>query len=325
MNLDFTIKVSYGTVRFFGLLIGSICLLLGSELGMSTNRLLSQEETSVVTNDGYIAEIQQWQAANEARFKDPFGWLALTGNFWLQDGENPIGSGDASVVKLPEDIVDVPTGSFVVRGGSVELRLDSKSIIEVNGKSEGTIPLTIDASRIESDGKDLIRLGDRVRLQLVRRNGRYAVRVRDRQNPAFAEFPGKRWHKVQSEFRVEAEFTPYEPTRTISIVNVKGDKVDTEVVGSLSFQIRGRVFQLDAFSESPESLFLVFKDLTSGKSTYPPGRFLTTAAPKDGKVLLDFNKAYNPPCAFSPHALCPLPPKQNYLNIEIFAGERKGD
>lgn len=305
------------------LLLMSVCIFGGIIFGMNVKPCSGQPNPTEGANREYITEIQQWQKANEERFKDPFGWLALTGNFWLQEGENRIGFGDPNVIKLPIDFADKPTGSFVVNGESVEIWLDSNSSIDVNGENEGNIRLTIDSSRIESDGKDTILLGERVKLQLVRRNGRFAVRVRDRQNPAFDEFQGKRWYAVQPEFRVEAMFTPYEPPLTVPIVNVKGDSIDTEVVGFLSFRIRDQEYQLDAFSETPDRLFLVFKDLTSGKSTYAPGRFLETAAPQQGRVLLDFNRAYNPPCAFTPYALCPLPPKQNHLDIEITAGELK--
>lgn len=324
-------KFEFAALPFGGLerspapFLFTMYVILGSIFSMSAKHGFGQANPIEDGNKEYISEIQQWQKTNEERFKDPFGWLALIGNFWLHEGENRIGFGDSNIVKLPEDFSGKPTGSFVLKGGSVEIRLDSQSVIQVNGETEGNIRLTIDSSRIESDGKDVILLGQRVKLQLVRRNGRFAVRVRDRQNHAFEEFQGKKWYEVRPEFRVEAIFTPYEPTRTIPIVNVKGDTVDTEVVGYLSFRIRDREYQLDAFSESPESLIIVFKDLTSGKTTYTPGRFLEAPAPKNGRVLLDFNKAYNPPCAFTPHALCPLPPKQNYLDVEIVAGELKID
>lgn len=290
---------------------------------MTLNDAYGQGVSDENAHDRYIADTKQWQKNNEERFRDPFGWLALTGNYWLHDAENRIGVDSTSVVKLPADFADQPTGSFFVDRSSVELRLDSQSIIQVNGRSAGTTNLTIDSSRLESDGSDRVSIEERIQLQLVRRNGRFAVRVRDRKNAAFEKFPGKRWYEPQPEFRVEAAFTAYEPKRTISITNVKGDQVEMEVVGNLRFRIRDREFLLDAFSESPESLFLVFKDLTSGKSTYAAGRFLTTSAPVDGRVTIDFNKAYNPPCAFSPHALCPLPPTQNSLDIEIVAGELK--
>ena len=299
-NLSFAIECFYG-----GYGVGSVAL----------NQTLRS----------YDQETREWQAANEKKLTDPFGWLALTGHYWLQEGQNSVGSDPNDPIKLPVDLGSNVSGSFFVKGPIVELRTEPNSSIQVNGKSEPTVKLTIDASEAESDGSDRITIGERLRLQLVRRGGRFAVRVRDRESPLLKNFKGKKWYEPRPEFRVEATFTPYEPSRALKIVNIKGESTESKVVGSLKFQIQGKELQLDAFSESPDSLFLVFKDRTSGKTTYAPGRFLTTEAPLNGRVILDFNKATNPPCAVSPHTLCPLPPKQNHLDIEIAAGELKYD
>ena len=287
------------------------------------NSANGQDVTPKLPQYSYEKEIHDWQAANEKRLQDPFGWLALTGHYWLQEGTNSVGSESNSQIKLPQDLATKASGSIFVKGRTVEFRTEPNSPIQINGMSEPKVTLTIDATEAESDGSDKITIGDRVRLQLVRRVGRFAIRVRDRESSLLKDFKGKKWHAPRPEYRVEATFTPYEPVRSIQIVNIQGDFVESKVVGSLKFRIQEKELQLDAFSESPDSLFLVFKDRTSGKTTYAPGRFLTTEAPIEGRVTLDFNKAYNPPCAFSPHTLCPLPSKQNHLDIEIAAGELK--
>lgn len=299
------------------------CCFFGLLTSMNPSYCGAQESVPLQTENDYRSEILQWRQDNESRLQEPFGWLSLTGNFWLDEGENRIGSGNSDKIKIPEHLPNVASGAFHVNSSTVELRVDPPYLIQVNGESKGTFKLSIDPSQAESDGTDTIAIGERFRLQLVRRNGRFAVRVRDRENPSFQKFQGKKWYDIAPDFRTVATFTPYEPARTIPVINVKGESVDTTVVGLLKFRIRDRDFQLDAFSDSSESLFIVFKDQTSGRTTYAPGRFLTTAAPVAGQVTLDFNKAVNPPCAFSPHALCPLPPKQNHLDIEVTAGELK--
>ncbi len=300
-----------------------IIICMSSSFPNSINLANAQDVTPKQPENSYEKEILDWQAANEKRLQDPFGWLALTGHYWLQEGTNSVGSEANSQIKLPQNLAPHTSGSIFVKGRTVEFRTGPNSPIQINGKSEPKMTLTIDTSEAESDGSDTITIGDRIRLQLVRRVGRFAIRVRDRESSLLKEFEGKKWHAPRPEYRVEATFTPYEPVKSIQIVNIQGDSVETKVVGSLKFRIQEKDLQLDAFSESPDSLFLVFKDRTSGKTTYAPGRFLTTEAPVNGRVILDFNKAYNPPCAFSPHTLCPLPPKQNHLDIEIAAGELK--
>jgi uncharacterized protein len=300
-----------------------IILLMSTNVSILIKSCIAQDDASTQPQNSHEKEILDWQLANEKRFQEPFGWLALTGHYWLQEGINSVGSDANSQVKLPENLPPNASGSIFVKGRTVELRTGQDSPIQINGRSETNVKLSIDSSEAESDGSDKITIGDRVRLQLVRRVGRFAIRVRDRESSLLKEFKGKKWHPPRPEYRVEATFTPYEPVRSIQIVNIQGDSVESKVVGSLKFRIQDNELQLDAFSESPDSLFLVFKDRTSGKTTYAPGRFLTTEAPVNGRVILDFNKAYNPPCAFSPHTLCPLPPKQNHLDIEIAAGELK--
>jgi uncharacterized protein (DUF1684 family) len=127
---------------------------------------------------------------------------------------------------------------------------------------------------------------------------------------------------VRESYRVEATFTPFEKPKEITIINVLGDEVKMRNPGILSFTLNGQDFQLKPVVEEEGKLFIIFRDLTAGRSTYPAGRFLDADAPKDGKVILDFNEATNPPCAFTAYATCPLPPKQNYLPIAIEAGEQ---
>ncbi len=289
---------------------------LSCSLALAT--LCFGEDTPV---DNYQQEILQWRAENESKLKSPTGWLALTGHYWLQPGINHVGTRADDLVKLPEDLPSSTMGVFHVAGNKVTFSCEPNSNIQVNGEQVSKVALTIESLSAESDSKDSITVEDRIRMQLVRRANRLAVRVRDKESKSIENFHGKRWFPIDNRYRVEANFTPYEPTKTIKIVNIRGESVDSELVGYVEFTLHGKQLRLDALADSPDELFLIFKDRTNGSTTYPPGRFLNVGLPVDGKLTLDFNKTYNPPCAFSTHTLCPMPPKQNHLDVSIEAGE----
>lgn len=280
----------------------------------------SQELDSALS---YSKSIEKWRAEHEARFRSPSGWLALIGHFWLKEGENRIGQSNNDPIRLPSNLKESHFGAFYLRGDSVHLYTPADSSITVNGEHVEKQALKIDAREAEADGSDVLRIGDRITLQLVRREGKWAVRVRDSQSELLTGFQGKKWFQPNAEFCVTAKYKPREQPLVMQIKNIKGTSIDSKFSGTVEFELQGRPFTLEAITESPKKLFIIFKDKTSGSSTYAAGRFLDVDLGDEGEVVLDFNKAYQPPCAFSPHTLCPLPPKQNHLDIAIEAGERK--
>ncbi len=290
---------------------------VGSHTGQATEPQPQEPKDPVK----YVAEIEEWRTANEEKLRAPFGWLALTGHYWLQEGENLVGTSIDCSIKLPADLDWAIQGVVTVNSGKVVLKTEEAAGIRVNEKWIAECRLNIQQDQEEADSSDIITIGDRLKLQLVRRAGRLAIRVRDRESSIRKNFEGKHWHTIRPELCVEARFEPYDPEKRIRIINIQGDSVEAVLAGRLRFQLNNQEWTLDAISEGEDSLFVVFKDLSSGKSTYGPGRFLTLASPVKGRVTIDFNKAYNPPCAFSPHTLCPLPPRQNHLDFEINAGE----
>ncbi len=149
------------------------------------------------------------------------------------------------------------------------------------------------------------------------------VRVKDRKSAALAAFHGLDTWPIQPAWRVEARFEPYDPPKTIGIPNVLGQVTDSPAPGAVVFDWQGKSYRLDALGDPKEGLSLIFADQTNGKETYGAGRFLETGPVKDGKVFVDFNLAYNPPCAFTAFATCPLPPSQNRLALRVEAGEKK--
>jgi hypothetical protein len=310
------------------LVVGRVAVLVAFAFLISIDEGRTQDVTakspsaSVQSDAEYRTSIESWQFENEKKLAAPTGWLALIGHTWLQRGENSLGTASRDAIRLPSELGPQVRGSFIVDGVRVRLRCDPDSGILVGGESHTECELTIDASKLESDSPDPITIGDRIAIQLVRRNGKFAVRVRDAQSEAIARFQGKRWFPIDRSYCVDAIYRAYEEPKSIQIVNIRGEDTTVEVVGTVEFQLLGQSVRLDAMLDSPEELFLIFKDRTNGVTSYGPGRFLNAPLPKDGdSVQLDFNKTYNPPCAFSPHTLCPLPPKQNHLDIEIQAGE----
>lgn len=282
----------------------------------------SAHHLSTMSDQQYIEAITEWQLENEKKLASPTGWLALTGHIWLKQGEQSIGTRAEDSIRLPKDLGDQVSGWVRVDGQRVFLRCDENSGIQVNGEWSAERELAIDSTKLESDSPDLVAIGNRIRVQLVRRNGKLAIRVRDAQSDAIARFSGKRWFPIDRRYCVEAIYHAYEKPQSIRIVNIKGDETSVEIVGYIEFECLGRKLRLDAMLDSPTELFLIFKDRTNGTRTYGPGRFINAPLPKDGERFeLDFNKTYNPPCAFSPFTLCPLPPKQNHLDLEIEAGE----
>lgn len=272
----------------------------------------------------YLESIEQWRKSHETKFCSPNGWLALTGHYPLRQGENRIGSSLDDYIRLPEGLGEKATATVYLIGDVVELHVPAGSPMTVNGEVVAMKRLQLNSDEEESDCKDVIRVADRVTLQYVRRVGKAAIRVRDSESELLKNFKGKNWFAPDPMFRVTAKFVRRSNPLVAKIKNIKGDTIESKFAGTLEFELLGQKIQLEAISEPPNSLFVIFKDKTSGSSTYAAGRFLDVELPEQGdQVVVDFNKAYQPPCAFSPHTLCPLPPKQNQLDIAITAGEKK--
>ncbi len=293
-------------------------VLLPGILLVSRNLISDEPKAS----GSYVEQIQQWRTEHEAKFRSPTGWLALVGHYWLEPGTNSFGASADNRIRLPSIPGLSVYGSFELSANRVQLFVE-EGTITVNQLPVTTAKLDIDTTEPETNGKDEICIGDRLKLQLVRRNGRFAVRVRDSESPFIKDFKGKEWFDADPSYRVEAKFTRFVLPRTVRIINVKGDETDTKIVGRVEFTLGQTRCQLDAMEDAPDQLFLIFKDLTNGKTTYGAGRFLDVPlTASHDSIILDFNQTYNPPCAFSPHTLCPIPPPQNHLKIAICAGER---
>jgi len=236
----------------------------------------------------YRAQIEQWRRQREAALTADDGWLTVTDLVWLREGVNT---------------VDGTT--FELRGGKVSARVDGK-LRELQPDVSGR--------------PDTVTAGSRT-MFVIARGGKLGIRVKDRNSPLRRSFTGLHYFPIDESYRVKARMVA-QPHK-IPILNVLGQVENTPSPGFVEFELQGKKLRLTPVVETPGELFFIFRDLTAGKETYGSGRFLDTPAAKDGIVDLDFNKAYNPPCAFTPYATCPLPPRENRLDVRIAAGELK--
>jgi uncharacterized protein (DUF1684 family) len=268
---------------------------------------------------GYAAEIQKWRERREARLKADDGWLTVAGLYWLKDGANRFGSAAANEVAFPEGAAPPLAGVLELAGGKVAIRVEPGVVVTAKG-----VPVKAMQLKPDTSGEpDVLALG-RLTFFVIERSGRLGVRLRDPESPQRKAFAGLAWFPVAEPYRIAARFVPAATARTIPVPNILGQTIDMPSPGRAVFSVGGKELGLDAVLEEPDAkeLFFIFRDQTAGKETYPAGRFLYSELPKDGTVVLDFNKAYSPPCAFTPHATCPLPPAQNRLGVRIEAGEK---
>ncbi len=271
------------------------------------------------SQDAYRTSVDAWHANRVARLAAEDGWLSLIGRDWLNPGENSLGSAPGSTVLLPDWAAPGKAGLFLVEGTTVRFRAFPGSGLLLNGK-----PAIEAVLKSDLDGKpDFLQAG-RVKFYVIRRGNRVGIRIKDPENPVRKAFHGVSRYPVDPAWRIEADFVPYATPQVRQIPTVLGTSEPMTAPGLLKFKVGGKDITLEPMIEDPEhpELFLIFKDATSAHGTYPAGRFLYAEMPKDGKVVLDFNKAYNPPCAFTLFATCPLPPMQNQLVVAVPAGEK---
>ena len=270
----------------------------------------------------YRAEIEAWRAKRLASLKREDGWLTLVGLFWLQEGNNRIGTDPkADRIVLPEGSVPKELGSLDLSGGVITLKPKPDAGLTVGGNPVAAMALRTDA---DAGGPTVVERGH-IRFYAIKRGTRLGVRVKDSQSPVRLSFHGIDSYPIDAKWRFEARFDAYRPPKSVAVPNILGSIDDEKSPGAVVFSIGGHEYRLDAVTESgTDELFLIFGDATNGTETYGGGRFLYAKPPgPDGRTVVDFNKAYNPPCVFTPYATCPLPPRANRLAIRIEAGEKK--
>jgi uncharacterized protein (DUF1684 family) len=260
--------------------------------------------------EAHRAEITQWQERRATRLKAEDGWLTLIGLFWLNEGSN--------VISIPS--AGSPTVKLARKGGEVTLEPGANMMIGDQAVSAPT-KLLNDA---DETGPTVVKMGT-VRFQVIKRGERYGLRVKDADAQTRTHFQGLEYYPIDPKWRLEARYEPYTPEKKIPITDVTGATADSIAPGALVLNIDGKEYRIDpVLEDGSDELFIIFKDETSKDETYQAGRYVYAAKPgPDGKTIVDFNKAYNPPCTFTPFATCPLPPMQNRLPLRIEAGEKR--
>jgi uncharacterized protein (DUF1684 family) len=264
----------------------------------------------------YQQSVEKWRQSYEATLKADDGWLTVSALLWLHEGENTFGSDSSNAIVLPYSYVPAKAGYFDFHAGETVIHVNPGVPITLAGKP-------VESMELRPDSKvDRLAIGDLV--FFVHASGkRYAIRVKDKNSELRKNFKGLHWYPVNEAYRFNARFVAYPKPREVEIKNMLGDHGPTYFFGYVAFTLGGKEYRLDAEDNGSGGLFIVFRDLTSKKDTYQAARFLDADPPKDGKVEIDFNKAYNPPCAYNPYATCPLPTARNRLPVEIPAGEKR--
>ena len=270
------------------------------------------------TTQSYDMEINQWHQQREQRLTKPDSWLSLAGLFWLQEGDNTFGSDKSNAIVFPEK-APAFAGTFYVRNGKVKVILKAEALVTIDGERE--LEKTFDGS---AEGKTGIMKSGSLTWYVIKRGDRFLIRLKDSANPAIKNFTGIKRYPVDKRWRIKARLEAYDPPKKLKIANVLGQIYFQDCPGALVFEIGGKEYRLDPEGKvGNKSWFLNFSDETGGRETYGAGRYLELdAADSNGFTYIDFNKAYNPPCAFSPFATCPLPPEGNHLGIRVTAGEK---
>lgn len=258
-----------------------------------------------------------WRKRRVERLTEPHGWLSLVGLVLLEPGSRTT-VGSASANDLVVSSGPARWGSvYVDEDGRVRFDVAAQGEVRIDDENAATAEMTLggdgDPVRVEAGG---------VRLHLVAPGGQLALRIRDPQAPTRTDFVGLDYYPLDPDWRVEAEFVPHPADSTIQVANVMGQLIDEPNPGMVQFVHEGKMISLEAVLED-DKLFFIFADRTSGRETYGLGRFLYAELPRDGRVVLDFNQAYNPPCAFNAYTTCPLPPQSNRIDAWIRAGEKQ--
>ncbi len=268
--------------------------------------------------DSYESELNAFRDKLETSLRAEDGWLALAGLFWLREGSNTLGGDPHSDIALPETSAPPRVGEIDFRAAQAILKVADGISVSVDGSPVSSATLVDDGDHRKPS---MVRVGT-VSFFVIRRGDRTGIRVRDTQSPARATFAGRKWFAPDPAYRVTGRFVGHPSPRKLPNVNIVGITEMIDNPGRVAFELGGRHHEVEAFDGGKDRLFLVLRDTTSGKSTYGSSRFLNAPLQTDGRVELDFNRAYNPPCAFTPYATCPLPPPENILPVPIEAGER---
>ena len=272
------------------------------------------EESSAEQTHGQ--QIGDWRKRRHERLSSDDGWLTLVGLEWLQEGGNTVGNSPGHSIRIPGGPED--WGTIYLEGDELRFVPAGDNGVTVDGSEVSEARLVAD-----SQGEPTVVRSGNLSFYVIFR-GSYGLRVKDTNAKILQEFTGVRNYEIQADWKVDTRFIPAEEGQTIPIANVLGQVNPSSVYGYVEFERDGVSYRLLGLGdEDSESLWFLFADRTSGRETYGAGRFLySDGLPQDGRLVVDFNKSYNPPCAFNDYSTCPLPPQENRLDLAVTAGEK---
>lgn len=275
--------------------------------------------TFVEAQKTYKSEIIEWRNDYETKLRSENSWLSLAGLFWLKEGINTIGGGSNYDIQLTENFKNGKFGEILFQNGTAILKVENGIEALKDGQKFSEAALISD----EKGKPSTIEIGSQS-FYLIKRENKYGIRLKDKSNKPLLDFKGLHWFPVSQKYKIVAQFEPFEKPKEILVPNIMGGNFKLKSEGLLKFKINGKSYSLQPVTED-DKFFIIFRDSTSKTETYSLGRFLYADKSKDNKIILDFNKAENPPCAYTSFATCPIPPPQNRLQATIKAGEKKYD
>ena len=274
--------------------------------------------------DEYVAGLEAKRRKRAEDLRAPDGWLSLTGLFELKDGEQSVGSNDAADVVLPKSAPD-HLGTLTLNGKQVTLQIAAPLEPDTQVWVDGELARVGDQVTLADNGGSiaptLVRVGS-VSFFVHKYGVHLAIRIKDSQNPAIRDFAGFTWFEVKPEYRVHGIFVPHSAPQKVEVKTTVNTIAEYDSPGVVEFELHGQPLHLLVTSRSGNKLSIILRDATSGNQTYPAVRFLTVEVDDANNADVDFNTAYNPPCALTPYATCPLPPRENILPVAIEAGEQ---
>lgn len=274
-----------------------------------------------LNEEDYIKSVKEWQTKRLQNLKAEDGWLNLVGLHWLKEGENPFGSNEANNIVFPANAPDF-IGSISLYKGLLSITINNDVEVFINDSLLKEHDIYSDVE----ENTTYFKVGT-FRWHIIKRGDRYGIRLRDLESPLVKQITEIPSFPIESRWRIKAKFEKFNTPKEIGIPNVLGETEMEQCFGLLKFSIEGEEYSLMPLGDGVQSnLFVIFADETSAIETYGAGRFLSVEKPdENGETYIDFNKATNPPCAFTQFATCPLPPRDNILEIKIMAGEKTGE
>jgi uncharacterized protein len=269
-------------------------------------------------NNEYTQSIKEWHKKRITALIKNRGWLTLAGLYWLEEGENTFGSDSSNQIIFPKKAPKF-MGSLFLNDSLVTIKINDGIDVLIDSNRVTSMPLKNDNQK----GMQVLSNGSLI-WYIIKRTDKFGVRLKDTEHPNLKSFNGIEQFPIDAKWRVKARLEPYDSAKTIRIPNVLGQVSDSPCPGALVFEIAGKTYRLDPIADkNDDEYWLIFADETNEEETYGAGRFLyVDKVDSTGITYIDFNKAYNPPCVFSPYATCPLPPLQNRLPIRVTAGEK---